>query len=125
MSTCPKKKCTTPLYKYPNLPLYGNKPPYCGVNVSPYSETRVTPDAQWRASIPICSCGKIIKQHFNYSSENPSPQWSPNIIIRSSNPNCKYNCPFLISCCKDNIPMYVMGKNPLTNTVNSGGSHFN
>lgn len=111
--------------------------------VPPWSETNWEPDTQWCPMIPIRKPLKVVQTPFYTSSEDPAPEWAPNIIIRP--PVCVYpvkldkhhkhhdkkrsynpygGCEFLRSHWRDDVPMYVYGRNPFSDTVNSGGSHF-
>lgn len=104
-----------------------------GNTLPPLSETRVPPDTQWSPIIPIQTPLKTVQAPFNTSSAEPDPQWASNVIIAPSvwckskskhGRNVWGGCPFLRSHWKDDVPMYVYGKNPFSDTVSSGGSHF-
>lgn len=112
--------------------------------VPPWSWTNWEPDTQWCPVVPIRPPLKVVNTPFYTSSEDPAPEWAPNVIIRP--PICSYptgydryrkhskrhkhghnqfgGCAFLRSHWKDDVPMYVYGRNPFSDTVNSGGSHF-
>jgi len=85
-----------------------------------WSETNWQPDAQWCPIIPIVRPLKTVKAPFYTSSEDPTPQWAPNIIIKA-----REGCSFLrTKCWQDNIRRHIYGTNPFSDTVNSGGIHF-
>jgi hypothetical protein len=114
--------------------------------VPPYSDTNWEPDTQWCPQIPSKTPPNFVQTPFYTSSEDPAPEWAPNVFIRP--PIYSYPVPknhqrhsshhhkhlhehneyggvaFLRSHWKDDIPMYVYGTNPFSDTVNSGGSHF-
>jgi hypothetical protein len=108
--------------------------------VPPWSDTTWEPDAQWCPVISIQKPLKVVQVPFYTSTEQPTPEWAPNVIISAPvtyhrshhshhhNHHPTHNtyggCSFLRSHWKDDIPMYVYGTNPFSDTVNSGGSHF-
>lgn len=106
--------------------------------IPPWSETRVEPDTQWCPIVPIRSPLKTVKVPFYTSSEDPAPEWAANIIIKPAcschvrhgkhSHKCGRNvwggCEFLRSHWHDDILRHVYGRNPFSDTVNSGGCHF-
>jgi len=111
----------------------------CCVAVPPWSETNWEPDTQWCPTVPIKTPLKTVQTPFYTSSEDPAPQWVANVIIKppcdckaighhkskhSHRKNCWGGCEFLRSHWRDNIERHVYGTNPFSDTVNSGGSHF-
>jgi len=109
-----------------------------GEPMAPYSETRVQPDAQWLPVVPIRSPLRVVQTPLCTSSETPAPQWAANVIIKESCTcgvsrrripvaharNCWGGCGFLRTQWKDNVLRHVYGTNPFSDTVNSGGPHF-
>ena len=99
------------------------------VDIPPWSETREEPDAQWVPVIPCITPLKVIRTPFYTSSEDPAPEWATNVVIKPA-VTTKHRhtawgvSPFLRTHWKDNIPRYVYGTNPFSDTVNSGGSHY-
>lgn len=94
--------------------------------VPPWSDTNELPDAQWCPVIPIHKPLKIVQIPFYTSSEDPTPEWAPNVVIYPPyhKRQHQYEHRFLKTCFHDTVPMYVYGTNPYSNTVNSSGSHF-
>ena len=111
--------------------------------VQPWSETNCEPDAQWCPTVPIKSPLKKVIEPIYTSSEDPAPQWAPNVIVKppctcgftskhghghryrhGHLKNCWGGCQFLRSRWQDNIQRHVYGTNPFSDTVNSGGIHF-
>lgn len=88
-----------------------------GEPVVPYSETRVQPDAQWVPIVAIQSPLKVVQTPLYISSLTPAPQWAPNVNIGQRRG-------FLKTQFRDNIRRHVYGTNPFSDTVNSGGPHF-
>lgn len=114
-----------------------------GCCVPPWSETNWMPDAQWCPIVPIRTPLKTVRAPFYTSSEDPAPQWADNIIIKPAckcsvsrshhhhdhhkvthEKNCWGGCGFLRTHWHDDIERHVYGTNPFSDTVNSGGSHF-
>lgn len=97
--------------------------------VPPWSETRWEPDAQWCPSSPVPPPLKVVREPFYTSSEDPPPQWAPNVPLapigdkHGSHHHHHHHHKFLHDW-KDDIERHVYGRNPYSNTVNSGGSHF-
>jgi hypothetical protein len=115
--------------------------------IPPWSETREEPDAQWCPEIPVKGPIVPLNLPLYSSSEDPEPQYVPDVIIRpacdrrvskhqshhnhgkqweklNKEHNMYGGCPFLRSHWQDNILLYVYGTNPFSDTVNSGGPHF-
>ena len=113
--------------------------------VPPWSETRWEPDTQWCPVVPIRPPLKKVRVPFYTSSEDPAPEWKPNVILQPPVPACVasrdkkhkhghkpkkgvycgyYGNGFLRSHWTDNVIGYVYGRNPFSDTVKSGGFHF-
>ena len=52
----------------------------------PWSETRETPDAQWCPITPIITPPQKVDTPLYVSSEDPAPQWVPNVLLNMACP---------------------------------------
>lgn len=114
------KKCHKHAHKHDHKHKHNHTCLCKEVPLPPWSETRMEPDAQWCPTVPIRYPLNVVNVPFNSSSEEPDAQWADNIIIKSA--KCHHK--FLKKSGKDTIERYVYGRNPFTDTVCSGGSHF-
>ena len=85
----------------------------------PWSWTNQEPDTQWSPHFPIRPPLKVVRQPFYNSSEDPTPEWAPNLIIQSG-----HRARHFLLHRRDKIERYVYGQNPATNTISSYGSHW-
>ena len=95
--------------------------------VTPWSWTECPPDTQWTPVVPITPPLKVVQAPFYTSCEDPAPEWAPNVIIRPAvrhHHNRWGGVPFLRTHWHDTIERHVYGTNPFSDTVNSGGSHW-
>lgn len=86
-------------------------------DVPPWSETRQEPDVQWVPITPIEVPLKTVNVPIYNSCEDPTPQWAANVIISHHGHN-------FLNHFKEDILMYIYGRNPQSNTVNAGGRHW-
>ena len=110
--------------------------------VPPWSDTHQEPDAQWTPVIPVNRPLRFVDVPFYCSSEDPAPEWAPNVPIRpfwstdlpmghrhhhhdhDHDDHHHHHENFLRSHWKDDVLGYIYGRNPFSNTVNAGGYHF-
>lgn len=93
--------------------------------VPPFSWTSWEPDTQWEKVVPIRKPLKVVQYPFYDSLEDPTPEWAPNVILYDGHRHHHHHKrSFLRKHWTDNIKLHVYGTNPLSDTQNSGGAHF-
>jgi hypothetical protein len=91
-------------------------------DLPPWSETREEPDAQWVPVTPCVTPLKVVQVPFYTSSEDPAPEWVTNVLLWSHRRHHHHHR--FLHHRKDDVPRYVYGRNPYTDTVKTGGSHY-